>query len=357
MELLSVTMTEGVKKRSELDGKDNSSEDKSNYKLVRAGDMVYNSMRMWQGASGISTIDGIVSPAYTVLTSRHAIANGFFAALFKSHNTIGKFRRYSQGMTSDTWNLKYPQIAPISISIPSLDEQEKIATFLEIFDKRIMKQKQYVEYLKSYKRGVIKSLLDPQNQTTNDPKWVTSKIGDLGEFIKGAPLSKADISSVGKPLILYGELYTTYGEVVYSVVRKTESATDECYLSRVGDVVIPTSGETPEDIATASCIMVPGVVLAGDLAIFRSDKIDGRILSYILTHIVNDQIARIAQGKSIVHIQASEINRIQISYPNSEEQSRIASVLGALDRKIQLCALALERARDVRKGLLQDLFI
>ena len=83
-ELLSVTMTEGVKRRSDIEGKDNSSEDKGNYKVVCAGDMVYNSMRMWQGANGISSFDGIVSPAYTVMTAKQEIANGFFAALFKS---------------------------------------------------------------------------------------------------------------------------------------------------------------------------------------------------------------------------------------------------------------------------------
>ena len=80
MELLSVTMNDGVMPRSEIEGKDNSSEDKSNYKVVLTGDMVYNSMRMWQGANGISPCDGIVSPAYTVLMPKIPISNGYFAA-------------------------------------------------------------------------------------------------------------------------------------------------------------------------------------------------------------------------------------------------------------------------------------
>ena len=83
MELLSVTMNDGVMPRSEIEGKDNSSEDKSNYKVVLTGDMVYNSMRMWQGANGISPCDGIVSPAYTVLMPKIPISNGYFAAFFK----------------------------------------------------------------------------------------------------------------------------------------------------------------------------------------------------------------------------------------------------------------------------------
>ena len=81
-------------------------------------------------------------------------------------------------------------------------------------------------------------------------------------------------------------------------------------------MLIPTSGETPEEISTASCVMLPGVILAGDLNIFRSSKVDGRIMSYILNHIVNGSIARVAQGKSVVHVQASEISKIEISYPD-----------------------------------------
>ena len=158
MELLSVTMTEGVKKRNEIEGKDNSSEDKSNYKIVYSGDMVYNSMRMWQGASGISPYDGIVSPAYTILKSRIPLSNNFFASLFKTEKLINEFRKNSQGMTSDTWNLKYPQIETIKIHIPSIEEQNKIAAFLEMLDTKIAKQRSLVEHLKKYKRGVIYEL-------------------------------------------------------------------------------------------------------------------------------------------------------------------------------------------------------
>ena len=165
MKLLSVTMNDGVKMRSDIEGKDNSSEDKSNYKIVRAGDMVYNSMRMWQGANGISPWDGIVSPAYTVLKPRMPISNGFFAALFKTYRLINEFRKNSQGMTSDTWNLKYPQIETIKTSIPTLSEQERIAEFLTSLDKRIEKQRTLVEALKKYKRGVIYELfVNPDSQ-------------------------------------------------------------------------------------------------------------------------------------------------------------------------------------------------
>ena len=122
-------------------------------------------------------------------------------------------------------------------------------------------------------------------------------------------------------------------------------------------MVIPTSGETPEEISTASCVMVPNVILAGDLNIFRSTIVDGRIMSYLLNHIVNDQIARVAQGKSVVHIQASEIGKIAITYPDSNEQNRIAEILELIDSRISVQEKTMLHMQNMKKGLLQQLFI
>ena len=357
MELLSVTMNDGVIPRSEIEGKDNSSEDKSNYKIVHKGDMVYNSMRMWQGANGISLYEGIVSPAYTVLMPQQPISNGYFAALFKSPNIINEFRKNSQGLTSDTWNLKYPQIKTIKVRIPSLSEQEKIAGMLAILEKRIAKQVQLVESFKKYKRGVVRTLLTPKFCKFKDVKWTSAKIGDLGNFIKGASLSKANIADEGTPFILYGELYTTYSEVVTQIVRKTKAGVEQQYYSQIGDVIIPTSGETPEEISTASCVMMPGVILGGDLSIFRCSKVDGRIISYILNHIVNRSIARIAQGKSIVHVQASELAKIEIDYPDPKTQANMITIFEAINARIEQSTRKLELLQEQRKALLQQIFI
>ena len=236
-------------------------------------------------------------------------------------------------------------------------EQEKIAKLMEFIEQRIRKQQALVDNLKKYKRGVVKTLLDPKKNKRHDVVWEIDAIGNLGTFIKGAALTKADISDTGTPFILYGELYTTYKEVVRSIVRTTQANVDDVYLSRVGDVVVPTSGETPEEISTASCIMVPDVILAGDLNIYRSTTVDGRIMSYLLNHIVNGQIARVAQGKSVVHVQASEIGKISITYPDHKEQERIAQILELLDNRIAASEKSLNTMQKIKKALLQQLFI
>lgn len=117
-EMLSVTQHNGIIKASENGRFDNSNSDKSNYKVVKVGDIAYNSMRMWQGASGYSPYEGIVSPAYTVIIPQEGIYSPFFAYLFKNENIINTFRLHSQGLTSDTWNLKFPAFSKIEVLFP-----------------------------------------------------------------------------------------------------------------------------------------------------------------------------------------------------------------------------------------------
>lgn len=248
-------------------------------------------------------------------------------------------------------------IEDIAIWIPGFQEQKKIGDFLTLVDTKIAKQRLLIEHLKKYKRGVVKTLLDPKQNQRKGVIWTTDTIGKLGTFIKGAALSKADISDFGTPFVLYGELYTTYKEVVRSIARTTQASVDDVYFSKVGDVVIPTSGETPEEISTASCIMVPNVILAGDLNIYRSTIVDGRIMSYLLNHIVNAQIARVAQGKSVVHVQASEVGKISITYPDHNEQERIAQILELIDNRIAVSEKALISMQMMKKAFLQQLFI
>ena len=136
-ELIAVTINSGVIKAKELNRHDNSSLDKSNYKVVLKNDIAYNSMRMWQGASGVSLYNGILSPAYTVVIPNKNINSNFFAYMFKRHDVIHKFKVNSQGLTSDTWNLKFPAFSKISIKVPSINEQTKISAIFDELEKII----------------------------------------------------------------------------------------------------------------------------------------------------------------------------------------------------------------------------
>lgn len=169
-------------------------------------------------------------------------------------------------------------------------------------------------------------------------------------------MSKADIADSGTPFILYGELYTTYGEIAYQINRKTEKIVDKKYYSKIGDVVVPTSGETAEEISTATCIMKDDVILAGDLNILRGSKIDGRILSYLLNHKKKYEIASVAQGASIIHIKADDIKKIKINVPCKTEQEKIASFLTSIDNLISTQESNISILETYNRGLISKIF-
>lgn len=159
-ELLAVTIRSGVQKRDEINLKDNSSDDKSHYKRVYKGDLVYNTMRMWQGASGVSLFDGIVSPAYTVVTPIDAAGTNiiFWSYYFKFVPLVRTFQKYSQGLTSDTWNLKFPQFSEIKVSVPSLKEQTSIADFLSRIDKKIQREENKLRACQRLRTALMQQL-------------------------------------------------------------------------------------------------------------------------------------------------------------------------------------------------------
>ena len=331
----------GSKQRHDTDG----------YNIIPFGYCTYrNRSDDGKFAFNINTISekAIVSKFYPVF--RFTNANSTFMAEFLNSSPRVKKKLSVLAVGTSQVVLSFEALKAAKFDLPCKDEQDKIAAFLECLNTRIENQRTLVVALKKYKRGVVRTLLSPKHCKLKNVEWTTAKIGDIGTFIKGAPLSKADISSDGTPFILYGELYTTYNEVISKVVRKTQASVDKQYYSQIGDVIIPTSGETPEEISTASCVMLPDIILAGDLNIYRCTQVDGRIMSYILNHVVNDRIARVAQGKSIVHVQATEISKIEITYPDLISQKKLIETFDAITARIDQSMRELELLQVHRKA-------
>ena len=186
--------------------------------------------------------------------------------------------------------------------------------------------------------------------------WEEKKLGTLGQFLKGSTLSKADLSEEGKPCVLYGELYTKYNEVINNVISKTNLENDKLVLGQKNDVLIPSSGETAIDIATASCLQQDNVILGGDLNVFRSDKVNGVFTSYQLNSSKKREIARLSQGASVVHIYNDQLKKIKLSVPSKEEQEKIASFFSLIDYKISLQGEKVEALKDYKRGMMQKIF-
>ena len=189
-----------------------------------------------------------------------------------------------------------------------------------------------------------------------DGEWREFKLGDIAQLYKGKGISKNDVSDNGTiPCIRYGELYTHYKEVIDKVTSYTDLPIDDLFMSKANDVIIPSSGETKEDIATASCVLHDNVALGGDINVIRTSN-NGVFLSYYLNNAKKHDIAKIAQGISIIHLYNEQLRNLSIELPDLEEQQKIAECLSTIDSYISSINEKVEQLKAHKKSLLQKLF-
>lgn len=252
------------------------------------------------------------------------------------------------------------------VNIPKPQEQQKIASCLSSLDDLITAHTQKFDALRAHKKGLMQQLFPAEGKKMpklrfeefkDSKEWEEDIMDNVADFLKGKGISKADISNTGSlPCIRYGELYTQYHEVIDSVVSFTDLPPTELILSQAKDVIIPSSGETREDIATASCVLRSGIALGGDLNIIRT-QINGIFLSYYLTHAKKSAISRLAQGDAVVHLYSSQLKKLAINFPKSkDEQEKIAVSLSSLDELIKVQAEKIVQLKNHKKGLMQGLF-
>ncbi|MDT8394610.1 MAG: restriction endonuclease subunit S [Bacteroidales bacterium] len=189
-----------------------------------------------------------------------------------------------------------------------------------------------------------------------DGIWLDTKLGSIAEFYKGKNLSKDDVVENGETeCVRYGELYTKYSEVISDVFSKTNLNVKDLFLSESNDVIIPASGESNIDIATASCVIRSGIALGGDINIIRTHE-NGIFLAYYLNNQRRKDIARLSQGISVVHLYANQLKLLKLSLPTIPEQQKIASFLSAFDKKIELLTRKKELLEQYKKGVMQKIF-
>lgn len=186
--------------------------------------------------------------------------------------------------------------------------------------------------------------------------WEQTSLGMEATFQKGRGISKAELDPNGsRPCVRYGELYTRYGEVIDVVASRTNAPESELFLSRKNDVIIPASGETKEDIATASCVLLDGVALGSDLNVIRTPH-NGVFLSYLLNGSKRREIAKVAQGDTVVHLYPSQLEALQVAFPTEAEQQKIADCLTSLDEVIAAQGRKVDALKAHKRGLMQQLF-
>ena len=338
-QLLSVSISQGVKPFDESIRKNNSSKDKHNYKVVKTNDIAYNSMRMWQGAEGRANIQGIVSPAYTVLTPNSNVNSLFFELLFKTSKMLYIFRSHSQGLTSDTWNLKYPLLKDIYVNSPFICEQEKISKLLVQVEKLLSLQQKKLEQLKQFKKAMLQQIFPDKDGKLNirfngfNDAWEQRKLGEVVDVMSGQDYKHLDKGNIP----VYGT-----GGYMLSVNKALSETEDAIGIGRKGTIDKPYLLKAPFWTVDTLFYSVP------------KKYYDLYFVNYIFQRI---QWRKYDESTGVPSLSKKTINSVSVSIPKYDEQKQIGSYLSKFDSLIALHQRRGDHLKLLKKFLLQKMFI
>ena len=274
------------------------------------------------------------------------------------------------------WFIKYcdsvktvtaiPHISPkdirhFQIPLPSLTEQKAIATALSDVDELITGLENLITKKKAIKQGAMQQLLTPPHKGGKrlpgfTGEWVEKTLRNVADFYKGKGLPKSQISVDGKyECIHYGELFTKYNELIDRVKSRTNFS-DNTFVSRANDVLMPTSDVTPNGLATASAIFEDNVILGGDVLVIRPNKNElfGGFLSYQVK-LNKPQIMALVSGSTVYHLYGSDMAKFTFAMPRTAEQKAIVVILSDMDTEIEQLESKKVKYQSIKQGMMQEL--
>ena len=325
------------------------------YKKTEKGDFIYSSNNLETGSIGLNKYGkACISPVYSIFEPTGIADSDFLGRRLVRKDFINAMVKWRQGVIYGQWRIHESDFLKIEISVPSVEEQRKIGAYLDQLDNLItLHQRQ--PFLHSPPDISLIVQLTPPFYTFS---WEQRKAIDIADYSKGNGYSKGDLTDSGTPIILYGRLYTKY-QFAISEVDTFAVPRNGAVYSQGNDVIVPASGETAEDIARASAVERSGVLLGGDLNILRPfDFINPLFLALAISNgEPQKELAKKAQGKSVVHIHNTDIQEVMIAYPSRTEQDRIVSVFRQLDNLITLHqrqTIVYAVIRSIRKVILAE---
>lgn len=366
-ELLSVTMHQGVIKANANGRHNNSSDDRSSYKYVDKGDIAYNSMRMWQGACGCSKYEGIVSPAYTVIIPSASIVPDFFIRLFKSKKTLKKFRLNSQGLTSDTWNLKYQTLSKILVDYPcSHIEQQAISDYFDNIDTLIANTSARLASLKQVKEASLQAMFPQEGGTVPkirfkgfDGEWKKVKLEDClfvnnqknikEEYDKNDVLSVSDDFGICNQIELLGRSYAGVSVANYGIVKTGDIVYTKSPLKSKPFGIIKANHGKSGIVSTLYAVYTP----------CENTSAKYIELYFELPQRMNKYIHPLVNKGAKNDMKVSNENALKgyIMIPNLSEQQKIASFFTILDKQISIQTQRLEKLKQIKAACLDKMFV
>lgn len=357
--IYSVSQDKGLVPRESLDRNIQKDAESGDNLKVQPNDLVYNTMRMWQGAVGFAVEECMVSPAYVVLSPQKKVDPQFFLYFFERLRTRYLFTIHSHGLTLDRLRLYYKDFSGIKVKVPSYVEQKKITDFLSVVDEKIKTLTKKKTLLEEYKKGVMQRLFsqeirfkDEQGQDFLD--WEEKTLGEIGEiFGGGTPDTTKDEYWNGEiNWFTPSELKSKYIVASIRKITKEGLANSSAKLLPPETILLTTRATIGEvSICQQYCTTNQGFQ-----SIIVKKQFSTEYVYYWLKMNTNLLLEK-ASGSTFPEISRKEILKLKINLPSLLEQQKIASFLTALDEKINKATQQIETAQAFKKGLLQKMFV
>lgn len=313
------------------------------------------------GKTAILNKEACTNQGFQSIIPRSKMLNSYF--LFSRTNSLKQYGE-TMGSGSTFVEVSGKQMSKMPLFIPNINEQSKIAKLFQSLDKTITLHEEKQRQLERLKKALLQKMFADETGYpvlrfkgfTNT--WEQRKLGALASFSKGSGYSKKDLTSEGIPVILYGRLYTDYETIIKSIDTFSQKKKSSVY-STGRDVIVPASGETAEDIARASVVSKKGVALGSDLNIITPTKnIDPTFLALSISNgTPHKEMAKRAQGKSIVHLHNADLVQIMLKYPSLREQKKVSQQFEKLDYLITLHQHKIDNLKRLKRALLQKMFV
>lgn len=337
--------------------------------IANYGDFFYNTRNtlelVGKGATWMKK-DGIYAfNSNIAICKLDGIDTFFFNYLYNTLRSIKQVQARAKGTTSVA-AVYMRDLKSIELALPHITEQQAIASYFTTLDSQISASTSRLASLKQMKAASLQAMFPQEGETVPkirfkgfEGEWKKVKLGDIAKFTKGQGYSKSDLKETGQPIILYGRMYTKY-QFVIDEVDTFANLKAASILSEGDEIIMPASGETPEDIACASAVLAKDIILGGDLNIMHFDltKISTPYIALVITYSkTHHDLSKCAQGKSVVHLHNGAISRATISLPSLAEQQAIASYFTSLDRQISLQSQRLEMLKQIKSACLDKMFV
>ena len=263
--------------------------------------------------------------------------------------------------------LTAPQLGNYKVYHPKIEEQSAIGSLFRTLDDLLASYKDNLTNYQSLKATMLSKMFPKAGQTVPEIRldrfegeWEVQSLKELASFSKGNGYTKSDLVNSGNEIILYGQLYTNYQTVISMVNTFVLETREKSVISKGGEVVVPASGESAEDISRASVIEKSGVIIGGDLNIIFPDenKVDSIFLALTISNgSQQKELIKRAQGKSVVHLRNNDLEKVVLHYPSMEEQRAIGLYFSNLDNLINSYQEKITQLETLKKKLLKDMFI